>query len=141
MAKRPVSYLGGAVLLGTAIGAVVGLLATPLSGKDLRGMLRKRASDAGRDIPERLKEVPGRFKDVPARLRRDLPSKLKDVNGALRDAPRRGRELLADLPDGGRRVLSRLPGWSRRRQDPNRPIDTTATDVTGSHDPSDDEGA
>lgn len=106
------------MLLGTAIGAVVGLFATPMSGQDMRGMLRKRAADAGRDIPERLKEVPG----------------------ALRDVPKRGRQLLSDLPETGRRTLSRFPGFKRRR-DPDRPIDTTATDVTGQHDSSDDAGA
>ena len=107
MSKKPVSYLGGAVLIGTAIGAVVGLLATPLSGKEMRGALRKRALDAGKEIPERLKEVPG----------------------ALRDLPGRGREALADLPERGRRTLSRLPGWATRKPRPDQPIDTTATEV------------
>lgn len=107
MAKKPVSYLGGAVLIGTAVGAVVGLLAAPLSGRDMRDMLRKRAVDAGKEIPERLKDVPG----------------------ALRDLPGRGREALADLPERGRRTLSRLPGWAARKPRPDQPIDTTATEV------------
>ena len=107
MAKKPVSYLGGAVLIGTAIGAVVGLLAAPLSGKDMRGMLRRRAIDAGKEIPERLKDVPN----------------------ALRDLPERGREALADLPERGRRTLSRLPHWATGRRRPDQPIDTTATEV------------
>jgi gas vesicle protein len=107
------------VLLGTAIGAVVGLLATPMSGQDLRGMLKKRAADAGRDIPDRIRDVPGAFRDVP----------------------KRGRQLLSDLPESGRRQLSRIPGFKKARRDPERPIDTTATNVTGQHDPSDDVGA
>lgn len=107
MAKKPVSYLGGAVLLGTAIGAAVGLLAAPFSGKEMRGMLRRRAIDAGKEIPERLKDVPA----------------------ALRDLPGRGREALADLPERGRRTLSRMPAWAKPKRRPDQPIDTTATEV------------
>lgn len=96
MAKKPVSYLAGSVLIGTAIGAVVSLLATPLSGKELRGAIRKRAEDATRDIPERLKAVPA----------------------TLRDLPQKGRDAFADFTNP-----------TKRRRDPDRPIDTTATTV------------
>lgn len=140
MGKKPVSYLGGAVLIGTAIGAVVGLLAAPLSGKEMRGMLRRRAIDAGKEIPDRLKDVPGALRDLPERGRealRELPARgreaLRDLpergREALRDLPERGREALSDLPERGRRTLSRLPAWARPRRRPDQPIDTTATEV------------
>lgn len=140
MAKKPVSYLGGAVLIGTAIGAVVGLLAAPLSGKEMRGMLRRRAIDAGKDIPERLKDVPAALRDLPGRGRDalgDLPERgrkaLGDLPGrsrkALGDLPERSRKAFEDLPEAGRRTLSRLPGWAKPRRRPDQPIDTTATEV------------
>lgn len=52
MSKRPLSYLAGSMLLGTAIGAVAGLLAAPRSGKALREDLVKRAQDAAASLPD-----------------------------------------------------------------------------------------
>ncbi len=129
MAKKPVSYLGGAVLIGTAIGAVVGLLAAPLSGKDMRGMLRKRALDAGKEIPERLKDVPAALRDLPGRGREALSDLPERGRRALGDLPERSRQALSDLPEAGRRTLSRLPAWAKPRRRPDQPIDTTATEV------------
>lgn len=82
MARKPVSYLASSVILGTAIGAVVGLLAAPKSGGDLRRTLRERALDArermgkvSHDLPERLRALPKggleRFTKLPKALRRN----------------------------------------------------------------------
>ncbi|MEB3196041.1 MAG: hypothetical protein VKP62_02450 [Candidatus Sericytochromatia bacterium] len=59
MSKKPASYLAGSVLLGTAIGTVIGLLAAPMAGREVRGLLRRRASEAGRRIPQGLQRLPG----------------------------------------------------------------------------------
>lgn len=77
MARKPVSYLAGAAVLGTAIGAVAALLASPKHGPELRKTLRKRAGeagqlveDAGRAIPERLARIPEKGREALAKLRR-----------------------------------------------------------------------
>lgn len=85
MAKKPVSYLAGAVLLGTAIGSVVGLLSAPRSGRDTREDLKKKAGDAGRQIndvgrrlPERLSSMQARGREVLDRLPQALRRKKAD---------------------------------------------------------------
>lgn len=76
MARKPVSYLASSVLLGTAIGAVVGLLAAPKSGTEIRTNLRKtlregaerarkNVEEAGRSLPARLR---GRKADTGTRV-------------------------------------------------------------------------
>jgi gas vesicle protein len=90
MAKKPASYLAGSMLLGTAIGAVVGLLTAPVAGKELRGTLRRRVSEASAAGSSRLKEMPRQ----------------------LRDLPEAGQRLVASLPEQGRRMVARVvPGW------------------------------
>jgi gas vesicle protein len=77
LARKPVSYLAGAAVLGTAIGAVAALLASPKHGPELRKTFKKRASeagqlvgDAGRAIPERLARLPEQGREALARLRK-----------------------------------------------------------------------
>jgi gas vesicle protein len=90
MAKKPASYLAGSMLLGTAIGAVVGLLTAPVTGKELRGTLRRKVSEAGAAGSSRLREMPGRLKGLPEA----------------------GQRLVAALPEQGRRMVSQVvPGW------------------------------
>lgn len=54
MAKKPVSYLAGSMLLGTAIGAVVGLLASPRSGAETRAALGEQAKQLRQRMPREL---------------------------------------------------------------------------------------
>ncbi|MDB5099684.1 MAG: YtxH-like protein [Cyanobacteria bacterium RYN_339] len=77
MARKPVSYLAGAAVLGTAIGAVAALLASPKHGPELRKTFKKRATeagqlvgDAGRAIPERLSRLPQQGREALEQLRR-----------------------------------------------------------------------
>lgn len=104
MAKKPASYLAGSVLLGTAIGAVVGLLTAPMAGRDLRGALRRRAKEAGEAGTRQLKDVPRR----------------------LAGLPEAGQRLVAALPEQGRRIAARVPGLigrSGRDEDQAAPPD------------------
>lgn len=52
MSKRPLSYLAGSMLLGTAIGAVAGLLTAPRPGRATREALVKKAKDAAAALPD-----------------------------------------------------------------------------------------
>lgn len=74
MAKKPVSYLAGSMIVGTAIGALVGLLVAPKSGRDTREQIKTRASEAPKYLAGQMKELPGRsreaIKALPAKLRR-----------------------------------------------------------------------
>jgi hypothetical protein len=77
VSRKPVSYLAGAAVLGTAIGAVAALLASPKTGPELRKTLKKSADDlgrlagdAGRAIPERLASIPAKGREAIERLRR-----------------------------------------------------------------------
>lgn len=74
MAKKPVSYLAGSMLLGTAIGAVVGLLAAPRSGQENRDALRATAQDLSKLLPKRLDRLQTRgrkaVKQLPAMFNR-----------------------------------------------------------------------
>lgn len=96
MAKKPASYLAGSVLLGTAIGAVVGLLAAPMAGRDMRGVLRRRATEAGEAGARRLKDVPRQ----------------------LAGLPEAGQKLVASLPESGKRLAARVPGLLGRTSPP-----------------------
>ena len=72
MAKKPTSYLAGSMIVGTAIGALVGLLVAPKSGRDTRQVIKTRASEAPKYLRSQLKELPERsreaIKEWPARL-------------------------------------------------------------------------
>lgn len=74
MAKKPVSYLAGSMIVGTAIGALVGLLVAPKSGRDTRDQIKTRASEAPKYLANQMKELPTRsreaIKALPERLRR-----------------------------------------------------------------------
>ncbi|MEB3222301.1 MAG: YtxH domain-containing protein [Candidatus Sericytochromatia bacterium] len=90
MARKPASYLAGSMLLGTAIGAVVGLLTAPMAGKELRGALRRKVEEAGELGSTRLREVPDRLKTLPGASQR----------------------LAAALPEHGKRLVAKVvPGW------------------------------
>src|SRR5690348_9349210 len=89
MARKPVSYFAGSVVIGTVIGALAGLLAAPMSGAAARGELQRQAKSLTGRLPdgERLR---GRFVEwrtrsrgawgrVPAAvLRRKRPTDLPD---------------------------------------------------------------
>lgn len=147
MSKRPISYLAGSVLLGTAIGAVVGMLTTPVSGREMRDKLRDRASTLG-ETAEGLGELPKRgreaLRDLPLRGRsvlRDLPGRLRDVADDVREAAddvrgtpgvlNKGREALRKMRDRKRAPI--------RRSDDDA-IDVEAT-VVPNGDPTDQSGA
>jgi gas vesicle protein len=104
MARKPVSYLAGSVLLGTAIGAVVGLLAAPKSGRELRKTVQKSVDDARKlanDARQRVDEV-----------RRTLP------------------ERLAELPQRASEQIGRLPGafkWNRAADSDTKETGTHVT--------------
>jgi hypothetical protein len=81
MAKKPVSYLAGAVFLGTAIGAVVGLFTTP-QGEAARRNVREKSQDA-------FKQWPGKWEELREKGQgavRSLPEKLR-LNGKRLQAP------------------------------------------------------
>ena len=94
MARKPVSYLAGSVLLGTAIGTVLGLLTAPRSGSDLRREIaeradsaRKQAGEAGRSIPQRMASL----RDGMAHLREDGMQRIARLPSELRDRGRKGK--------------------------------------------------
>jgi gas vesicle protein len=66
--------MAGSVVVGTIVGAVVGLLAAPKSGREMRTTLRARAKDLGRQVPQQIASLPktGReaIKSLPSRFRR-----------------------------------------------------------------------
>ena len=86
MAKKPVSYLAGSMVIGTVIGAVVGLLAAPMSGRDTRQTLKNRAQDLSRDLPKRLGALPSQGRDALKKLPRPFTRKAKGPVGVA-DAP------------------------------------------------------
>jgi gas vesicle protein len=59
MSKKPAAYLAGSVLLGTAIGTVIGLLSSPASGRKARGLLRGKLNDTRALLKEPMKHLPG----------------------------------------------------------------------------------
>lgn len=75
MAKKPVSYLAGSMVIGTVIGAVVGLLAAPMSGRDARQSLKNRARDFSRELPKRIGSLPTQGRDVLKRFPRPFTRK------------------------------------------------------------------
>ncbi|MEB3328859.1 MAG: YtxH domain-containing protein [Candidatus Sericytochromatia bacterium] len=110
MAKKPASYLAGSMLLGTAIGAVVGLLTAPVAGRELRGKLRRKVADVGTASAARFKEVPPW---------RDLP----DVR----------QRLVAALPEQGRRLAARVvPGWQPPEASPPSDVNGGTAEVAPS---------
>lgn len=94
MAKKPVSYLAGSMVIGTVIGAVVGLLAAPMSGRDARQNISKRARDMSRDLPKRLGSLPNQGKDALKRLKTMPRPFTRKPNGAVAvvDEPERTEE-------------------------------------------------
>jgi gas vesicle protein len=93
MSKKPVSYLAGSMIVGTAIGALVGMLVAPKAGRDTRQQIKTRAGEAPKYLAGQLKELPGRSRE------------------ALKELPGKSREALKALP-------ARL---SRRPKDDARP--------------------
>ena len=74
MAKKPVSYLAGSMVVGTAIGAIVGMLVAPRAGRDTRTQIKTRASEAPAYLATQVKALPERgreaLKGLPERLKR-----------------------------------------------------------------------
>ncbi|MFN3429202.1 MAG: YtxH domain-containing protein [Candidatus Sericytochromatia bacterium] len=92
MSKKPVSYLAGSMIVGTAIGALVGMLVAPKAGRDTRNQIKTRAGEAPKYLAGQLKELPGRGRE------------------ALKELPERSREALKALPERfGRRGKDQAP--------------------------------
>lgn len=67
--KRPMPYMAGAALLGSAIGVLAGLLVAPKKGQEVRQMLRDRSRDSLKRLPSKLAGMPGdTLKRLPGRF-------------------------------------------------------------------------
>ena len=96
MAKKPSSYLAGAMVVGTAIGALVGLLVAPKSGRATRQVIKTRASEAPTYLRHQLKGLPERsrlaLKGLPARV----SERFKKGRSAQTAAERLNEQVAAD---------------------------------------------
>lgn len=70
MARKPVSYLAGSMVLGTMVGVVVGMLTAPKSGREARRNLKNRAIDVSKQVPQQLGTLPRRGREALKRLTR-----------------------------------------------------------------------
>lgn len=97
--KKPVSYLAGSMIVGTAIGALVGLLVAPKAGRDTRQQIKTRAGTAPQYLADQLKELPGRSREallaLPERLARRAKGEPADVRPPV---PGTGELLDPDEP-------------------------------------------
>lgn len=78
MARKPVSYLAGSMVIGTVVGVVVGMLTAPRAGREARLNLKNRAIDVSKQVPQQLGTLPRRGREALKRLpgmltRRDEP--------------------------------------------------------------------
>ena len=81
------AFLGG-VVIGTAIGAVTGLLVAPRAGKETRQFLRKSA-DA---LPEMVEDLATSLQLQTGRLSETSQRRWEDTLGRLREAIAAGQE-------------------------------------------------
>ncbi|MEB3285042.1 MAG: hypothetical protein VKN33_07140 [Candidatus Sericytochromatia bacterium] len=58
MSRKPAAYLAGSVLLGTAIGAVIGLLTSSRSSTRVEGLVRARLQDTRNALSAPMKKLP-----------------------------------------------------------------------------------
>ena len=83
--KKPVSYLAGAMVVGTAIGALVGMLVAPKSGRDTRAQIKTRAGEAPKYLASELKALPERGREAI----KGLPERLTKLRQGRRDGDAR----------------------------------------------------
>jgi gas vesicle protein len=94
MSRKPAAYLAGSVLLGTAIGTVIGLLSSSTSGRKARGVLRGRLNDTRSLLKEPIKRLPGLAQQT-GELRHHLQ---KEATGRLEPLRRKLRKFFG-TPD------------------------------------------
>lgn len=86
-------FLGG-LLVGGALGAIIGLLIAPRSGEETRGLIRDEFSDQW-----------SRSLDNVRTRTADWKEKARDSAEQLRD---RGQHLVSDLEDAGRETWDKV---------------------------------
>lgn len=100
--KKPVSYLAGAMVVGTAIGALVGMLVAPKSGRDTRQQIKTRAGEAPKYLASELKALPERSREAI----KQIPDRLAKLRQGRQDATDRppvpGTGELKELADEDR---------------------------------------
>ncbi len=89
MANQRSGFFLGGVLVGTAIGAVIGVLLAPRSGRETRSMLRKSA-DA---LPELVEDLADSLQVHTDRLSEAARLSWDDTLERLRDAIQDGLEV------------------------------------------------
>jgi uncharacterized protein YcfJ len=96
MARKPVSYLAGSMIVGTAIGALVGMLVAPKAGRDTRKQIKTRAGEAPKYLAEQLKELPGRSREAIKALPERLQRRARGENGDRPPVPGTGELIDPD---------------------------------------------
>jgi uncharacterized protein YcfJ len=96
MARKPVSYLAGSMIVGTAIGALVGMLVAPKAGRDTRQQIKTRAGEAPKYLADQLKELPGRSREAIKALPERLQRRVRGENGDRPPVPGTGELIDPD---------------------------------------------
>jgi gas vesicle protein len=90
MAKKPVSYFAGSMIVGTAIGALVAMLVAPKSGRDTRLQIKTRASEAPKYLATQVKELPGRSREAIKALPGKFARRMKGERASEAEIPGTG---------------------------------------------------
>jgi gas vesicle protein len=100
-------FLGG-LLIGGALGAVIGLLLAPRSGEETRDMLRGEFNDRMNRSLETVKSKTSDLKDMAYELKGrayEFKGKALQTAEVLKD---RGQQIASDLEEAGREALHKL---------------------------------
>jgi gas vesicle protein len=97
--RRRAGATAGSLLVATALGIGIGLLAAPQAGVKTRKLLRKRIAELGESLGEGLEEA----QEVSGRARRELRDRAgrmrKHAEGGLDDLRERWDELVEEEED------------------------------------------
>lgn len=121
MSKKPAAYLAGSVLIGTAIGAVIGLLTSPVGGRRARNAVRGKLQGTRELLREPLKHLPGlaqQTDDLRHRLQDEANERIEPLKRRLQGifrssdaAPTVGDEAPTQTnPERGTNTKPEAPG-------------------------------
>lgn len=85
----------GWLLIGAAVGAGIALLYAPVSGKETRKLIRRKAEDARDSIAETGGQLRDSIAEVGGQVRDRLTETGESIAGAGREAYRKGATLAA----------------------------------------------
>lgn len=93
--ERPLGHLFIGLLIGSALGALAGILFAPKSGKELRSEIRERRNSVLKDAKDIYADATTKAKEIVEEARHQAMELKKDADRHLSETRQKTKEILS----------------------------------------------